>query len=88
MLTIYLNHAGCAGDFRDAFDVMRELRPHIAHAEAFIAQAFNQVAQGYRLLMARQGGRDGRVVALVGYRRQVNLLYGHFNYVDDLVSAT
>ena len=66
------------------FDVMRELRPHLADAAAFAAQVRRQAGQGYRLLAAWQ---DGRVRGLAGYRLQENLLYGRFLYVDDLVAA-
>jgi ribosomal protein S18 acetylase RimI-like enzyme len=66
------------------FDVMRELRPHLADAAVFAAQVRRQAGQGYRLLAAWQ---DGHVRGLAGYRLQENLLYGRFLYVDDLVAA-
>ena len=71
-------------DHQAAFPVMRELRPHLADAASFVAQARRQRAQGYRLLAAWQ---DGRVLGLAGYRLQENLIYGRFLYVDDLVST-
>jgi GNAT superfamily N-acetyltransferase len=65
-----------------AFDLMKQLRPHLDEAEAFVTQVVRQFDQGYRLLAARE---DDRVVGLAGYRAQTNLLYGPFFYVDDLV---
>jgi ribosomal protein S18 acetylase RimI-like enzyme len=69
-------------DYSACFDVMRTLRPHLADAAAFAAQARRQAGQGYRLLAAWQADR---VTGLAGYRIQENLLYGRFLYVDDLV---
>ncbi|MCK0770278.1 GNAT family N-acetyltransferase [Chromohalobacter canadensis] len=64
------------------FDVMHELRPHLAAPQAFVSQVMRQMAMEYRLLAAWQ---EDRVVGLVGYRLTENLLYGRFVYVDDLV---
>lgn len=87
MSEIHLSHAVTDEDYQSAFDVMRELRPHLADPAAFIAQARRQATQGYVLLTARQGGPDGPVMALAGYRHLENLLYGRFIYVDDLVAT-
>lgn len=81
---IYLRHIDSDQDYQACFTVMRELRPHLADADAFTAQARRQAGQGYRLLAAWQGNE---VKGLAGYRIQENLLYGRFLYVDDLVSA-
>ena len=82
MNTLQLSIADTDQEMRSCFEVMRELRPHLQDAEAFVAQVRRQSVQGYRLLMALQ---DGQVIALAGYRLQENLLYGCFLYVDDLV---
>lgn len=66
------------------FAVMRELRPHLDDAQAFVRQILRQADQGYRLLAAWRGDE---VVALAGYRLQENTLYGRFVYVDDLVTC-
>ena len=71
-------------DCQACFEVMRELRPHLADAAAFAAQVRRQAAQGYRLLAGWQGGH---VKGLAGYRIQENLIYGRFLYVDDLVAT-
>lgn len=70
-------------EYLASFDVMRELRPHLADVAAFTAQARRQAEQVYRLLAVWQ---DNQVQALAGYRLQENLLYGRFLYVDDLVA--
>lgn len=69
-------------DYQAGFSVMRELRPHLADAATFAAQARRQGEQGYRPLAAWQGSE---VKGLAGYRLQENLIYGRFLYVDDLV---
>jgi GNAT superfamily N-acetyltransferase len=62
--------------------VMLELRPHLKDADSFVQQVLRQRAEGYRLSAAWQ---DDRIIGLVGYRLQENLLYGRFVFVDDLV---
>lgn len=64
------------------FALMRELRSHLADADAFVAQVQRQATQGYHLLAAWRGQQ---VVGLAGYRLQENTLYGRFIYIDDLV---
>lgn len=64
------------------FALMRELRPHLTDAEAFVDQVQRQARQGYRLLAAFRGEQ---VIGLAGYRLQENTLYGRFIYIDDLV---
>ncbi|AKM31178.1 GNAT family N-acetyltransferase [Pandoraea faecigallinarum] len=77
-------HLETPGEVRAAYPVMKELRPHLASAEAFAAQVQAQRDEAYRLL----GAFDGeRLLGLVGYRHMTNLIYGPFVYVDDLVVA-
>lgn len=84
MSTFRLSHIDNEQDRLACFEVMRELRPHLASAQAFAEQVGRQAAQGYRLLAASQ---DGEVMALAGYRVQESLVYGRFLYVDDLVTS-
>ena len=83
MSTFQLRQVDSEQDCRACFTVMRELRPHLADADAFTAQVRRQAAQGYRLLAAWQ---DEQIKGLAGYRVQENLVYGRFLYVDDLVA--
>ena len=62
--------------------VMMELRPHMKDADAFIRQVMRQREHGFRLSAA---WCDGRIVGVIGFRLQENLLYGRFVFVDDLV---
>jgi GNAT superfamily N-acetyltransferase len=62
--------------------VMKELRPHLTDAELFMQQVMRQREHGFRLSAA---WHDGRIVGVIGYRLQENLLYGRFVFVDDLV---
>ena len=64
------------------FPAMKELRPHLADAAAFVARVRRQFADGYRLLAAWEGAL---VVGLAGYRVTENMIRGRFCYVDDLV---
>ncbi|BET13271.1 GNAT family N-acetyltransferase [Pandoraea sputorum] len=77
-------HIETPGALHAAYPVMKELRPHLASAEAFVEQVETQRKESYRLL----GAFDGeRLLGLAGYRHVTNLLYGRFVYVDDLVVA-
>ena len=83
MSTFQLSPIDSDQDYQACFNVMRELRPHLADAATFAAQARRQAGQGYRLLAAWQ---DEQVRGLAGYRIQENLVYGRFLYIDDLVA--
>ena len=80
---IKLRHLDTADDWTRAFDVMKELRPHLIDAAAFCAQMRRQREESYRLLAACD--EEDAILGLAGYRTQTNTLYGRFAYVDDLV---
>jgi GNAT superfamily N-acetyltransferase len=65
------------------YDVMAELRPHLAR-ETFLPTVRAMQKDGLRLACIRA---DGRVVAVAGYRVSTNLFCGRHLYVDDLVTA-
>ena len=67
----------------DCYDVMAELRPHVARAD-FLATVRAMEKDGLRLACIRE---DGRVVAVAGYRISTNLFCGRHLYVDDHVTA-
>ena len=69
-------------EIADCFPVMRELRPHIAENQ-FISRVRNQIKSGYQLAFVQV---TGSVVAVAGFRVGENLAWGHFLYVDDLVT--
>jgi len=79
-----LRHAETEAELRACFDVMKQLRPALKDAEALLAAVAVQGPQGYRLLAA---WREGRPVALAGYRFLDNLIHGKFVYVDDLIAC-
>ena len=81
--SIAFRHLDTPDDWTRAFDVMKQLRPHLTDAHAFAAQVRRQREESYRLLAACD--EDGTILGLAGYRTQTNLLYGRFVYVDDLV---
>ena len=64
------------------YDVMAQLRPHVARAD-FLATVRAMQADGLRLACIRD---SGRVVAVAGYRISTNLFCGKHLYVDDLVT--
>jgi GNAT superfamily N-acetyltransferase len=65
------------------YDVMAELRPHLAR-DAFLPTVRAMQKDGLRLACIRD---EGRVVAVAGYRVSTNLFCGRHLYVDDLVTA-
>lgn len=66
-----------------AFDVIRQLRPHLASAAAFLSLVASQRADGYRLV----GGFSGTsLVAVAGFREASTLFRGPHLFVDDLVT--
>lgn len=70
-------------DVAACFDLMRQLRPHLADRQGFVAQWRRQSAAGYRLIGLWAAEQP---VALAGYRLQETFVHGRFAYVDDLVS--
>jgi GNAT superfamily N-acetyltransferase len=80
--TLRFVHLDTPDSLLPAFDVMRQLRPHLTDAHSFAAQVARQHVEGYHLLAAFDAGS---IIGLAGYRTLTNLLYGRFVYVDDLV---
>jgi GNAT superfamily N-acetyltransferase len=67
-----------------AFEAMRELRPHLASVEEFVARVnAAQRSEGYRLVASLA---DEAVVAVGGFRRLHTLAWGDLIYIDDLVT--
>jgi GNAT superfamily N-acetyltransferase len=69
-----------------AYAAMRELRPHIASEAEFVTRV-NDVQRplGYRLVASFDAG-DGVAAAAAGFRIGDMLAWGHYLYVDDLVT--
>ncbi|MDQ3610815.1 MAG: GNAT family N-acetyltransferase [Actinomycetota bacterium] len=65
---------------------MRELRPAQTSVEAFV-RALDEIQrpQGYRLVASFDD--DRRLVSVLGFRSGHSLAWGHYCYVDDLVTA-
>jgi GNAT superfamily N-acetyltransferase len=78
-----VEHAESDEAILDCYEVMAELRPHIAR-EAFVPTVRAMQEDGLRLACIREGGR---VVAVAGYRVSTNLFCGRHLYVDDLVTG-
>ncbi|MHB1247194.1 MAG: GNAT family N-acetyltransferase [Sulfuriferula sp.] len=64
------------------FAVMRELRPHLIEDE-FITRVRGQEKAGYRLAFVQH---SADLVTVAGFREGDSLSWGHFLYVDDLVT--
>lgn len=75
----YLDHEE---EIRASYPLMRQLRPQLDSAQAFVQRWQHQRTQGYRLLALWNGTQP---VGLAGFRVQDNLVHGRFVYVDDLV---
>jgi GNAT superfamily N-acetyltransferase len=65
------------------FDVMRQLRPHLAREEYVPTVRAMMASDGFRLAAAVD---DGQVRAVAGYRIMTMLYCGRLLYLDDLVS--
>lgn len=70
-------------EVRALFGLMKQLRPHLSGADAFVDYWRRQADCGYRLVAAYE---DGTAQALASYRLQENLVHGRFLYVEDLVT--
>lgn len=75
--------AESADDIARCFEVMRELRAHLASVEEFVERVRRQQKEGYQLAYLESGGA---VRAVAGYRVQDLLFSGRTLYVDDLVT--
>ncbi len=69
-----------------AFDAMRELRPHLATPEDFVAAVRIQRKEGYRLVASLDA--EGNVAAVGGFRPLTNLYAGSHLYIDDLTTLS
>ena len=69
-------------DVRRSFEVMKQLRPHLAEDE-YVTRVREQRTGGYRLAVVEE---DGVVRAAGGFRIQEQLVQGRHMYVDDLVT--
>jgi GNAT superfamily N-acetyltransferase len=69
-----------------AYPAMRELRPHIDTESEFVPRV-NDVQRpgGYRLVASFEPG-DSVAAAVAGFRIADMLAWGHYLYVDDLVT--
>ena len=65
------------------FPVMKELRPHLKDAAAFIAAVRRMEKESYAVAFVAEGGRP---VACMGFRAAEMLARGAHYYVDDLVT--
>lgn len=79
-----LRHAEDEAALRACWPVARQLRPHLASIDDYLARVQRMRQHSYRVLAAWHGTQ---VLALAGYRLQENLVYGRFLYVDDLVTG-
>lgn len=66
------------------FPVLRELRPQLEEA-SFVQRVRTLERSGYRLAYLEDAGA---VVAVTGFRVGDSLAWGHYLYVDDLVTAS
>lgn len=69
-------------EWRSAFPVMNQLRTHLDE-ETYLDYLRQMTADGYRLF-ARVV--DGDIVALAGVQIQVNMYYGYYVWVCELVT--
>ena len=78
-----IRHVDAESEVAACYELMRQLRPHLASELELIERWRRQADVGYRLLAIWDGPKP---VALAGYRVQDNLRHGPHLYVDDLVT--
>ena len=71
-------------EIRAAYDVMSQLRGHLS-PERFEELVAGMRPKGYRLFAAEHGGR---IVALAGVGYGLNLYYGSYLWVYDLITTS
>ena len=74
--------AATDSEILQCYSVMQQLRPHISRGE-FVARVREQMKSGYQLIYA-DACKD--ICAVAGFRLSLNLAWGKFLYVDDLVT--
>jgi GNAT superfamily N-acetyltransferase len=72
-------------DLEQAYEVMKELRPHVSYDDFTRLTVLAQAADGYRLV-----GREhnGKLIAVMGCRILHDLVHGSHLYIDDLVTTS
>ena len=72
------------GEISACYEVMRELRPHLASHE-FLEKVQLQQKSGYQLVFK---SAENEVVSVAGFRILRNLAWGKILYIDDLVTRS
>lgn len=71
-----------------AYDSLVELRPELGSPEEFVERVNNvQRPEGYRLVGSFEPNAP-KPVGVAGFRTGHSLAWGHYLYVDDLVTAS
>lgn len=70
-------------EIAQAFDVFRELRPHLLDASLFVDQVLQQQKEGYEVVAVME---NEDVVACMGFRLITTLAWGKILYIDDLIT--
>ena len=70
-------------ELSEGYAVMHELRTHLDEAQ-YIALLAEMRPRGYRQFAVREGGS---IVAMAGIFFNVNLYYGHYLWVYDLITT-
>lgn len=75
-----------ADDCHLAYLAMRELRPQVGEADAFVERVRRQFDEGYRLIGAFDGSDGGpeHAISVAGFRIDEKLAWGRHVYIDDL----
>jgi GNAT superfamily N-acetyltransferase len=82
-MTVQIRELTSEVDLRRAYPVMHELRTHLDE-DAYMALLDEMVPRGYRMIALEA---DGEIAALAGITRAVNLYYGQYIWVFDLITT-
>ena len=79
-----IKRAESDSDLLKCFDVMNELRQHLA-SETFVSMLNGFMKRGYHLIYIEE---NGKAVCASGYRFTEHLLWGKAIYIDDLTTLS
>ena len=71
-------------EIEKCYSVIAELRPHLVQSD-FVSRVRQQEKEGYNLAYLMD--ESDRILSVAGFRLGLNLAWGKFLYVDDLVTA-
>ena len=83
-MKIHLVSISTENDLKRAFNIMRELRPHLTFSEYVEIYSQAKLTDNYQIVAAEF---EGKIIALIGFRFLSDFVRGKHLYIDDLIST-